>query len=160
MNRELAIHLAEQPNVIVSFLVPTYNGSDKVMASYHNIAVFEADQRPGYEPNDCLSFPPSNLNVDIVIGHGVKLGKQAQIIKGTHRCKWVQVVHTVPEELVMYKLYPGAISKGEEKHMTEVQLCEMADFVVPVGPKLSEAYSAYLSSCRQNDSYFNARNLH
>ncbi|PFX16693.1 hypothetical protein AWC38_SpisGene19022 [Stylophora pistillata] len=112
MNRELAIHLAEQPNVIVSFLVPTYNGSDKVMASYHNIAVFEADQRPGYEPNDCLSFPPSNLNVDIVIGHRVKLGKQAQIIKGTHRCKWVQVVHTVPEELAMYKLYPGAISKA------------------------------------------------
>lgn len=47
----------------------------------------------------------------------------------------------------MFKTYSGAISKGEEKHLTEVELCEMADLVVAVGPKLCEVYSAYLSSC-------------
>ena len=147
MNREIAIHLAKHPEVAVSFLLPNCSESDKIMASYHNITIVEATPRPGYEPVDCLSFPPRSLVINIVIGHGVKLGKQAQVIRETHHCKWIQVVHTAPEELAMYKLYSGAISKGEEKHLTEVQLCEMADLVVAVGPKLSEAYSAYLSSC-------------
>ena len=46
----------------------------------------------------------------------------------------------------MFKTYSGAISRGEAKYSTEVKLCEMADVVVAVGPKLFEVYSAYLSS--------------
>ena len=48
-----------------------------------------------------LSFPPDHLQIDIIVGHGVKLGKQAQIIKKSKKCKWLQVVHTDPEELGM-----------------------------------------------------------
>ena len=34
----------------------------------------------------------------------------------------VQVVHTDPKELGMFKDYTNRISKGEEKHKTEVDL--------------------------------------
>ena len=54
------------------------------------------------------------------------------------------MVHTDPEELGMFKTYDKPISKGEEKHKTEVKLCKMADLVVGVGPKLSEAFRSYL----------------
>ncbi|CAH3103711.1 unnamed protein product, partial [Porites lobata] len=52
----------------------------------------------------------------------------------------------------MFKNYSNPISKGEEKHKTEVELCKMADHVVGVGPKLSEAFRSYLRSCRKDDT--------
>ena len=137
MNRKIAIYLAEHPEVAVSFLVPKCSEEDKRRAGGHNVTVIEAQRRPGYEPIDRLSLPLRDLVVDIIIGHGVRLGKQAQVIREAHRCTWVQVVHTAPEELAMYKSYPNAISKGEEKHLTEVA----------VGPKLCEVYLACLSAC-------------
>ena len=146
MNRSLAIYLAKQPNVAVSFLVPSCSEEDKRMARNHKVMIFEAQQRPGFDPIDCLTFPRKDIKIDVVIGHGVKLGKQAQVIRESHNCKWVQVVHTAPEELAVFKTYSGAISRGEAKYSTEVKLCEMADVVVAVGPKLFEVYSAYLSS--------------
>ncbi|XP_074621211.1 uncharacterized protein LOC141879796 isoform X14 [Acropora palmata] len=82
----------------------------------------------------------------LVVGHGVKLGRQAQFIRDSHKCKWVQIVHTDPEELGMFKGYENPILTGEQKHHEEVELCMMADFVVGVGPKLTEAYRRYLRS--------------
>ena len=58
-------------------------------------------------------------------------------------------MHTDQEELGMFKDYPHAVSKGEEKHQTEVKLCEMADFVVTVGPKLAEEYRSHLQYCKK-----------
>ena len=52
----------------------------------------------------------------------------------------------------MFKNYSKPISKGEEKHKTEVELCEMADSVVGVGPKLSEAFRSYLRSSNKDDN--------
>ena len=100
INREMAIYLAKHPKVKVSFLVPKCSEEEKRRASDHNVTLIEAQRRPGYEPIDCLSFPPRDLVVDIIIGHGVKLGKQAQVIRVAHNCTWVQVVHTAPEELL------------------------------------------------------------
>ena len=51
--------------------------------------------------------------------------------------KWVQVVHTAPEDLSRYKCYTDPISKGGTKHESEVELCKLADLVVPVGPRLN-----------------------
>ena len=79
------------------------------------------------------------------------LGKQAQVIKDLKTCKWVQVVHTDPEELGMFKNFSNPISEGEEKHKTEVELCKMADHVVGVGPKLSDAFRSYLRGCKKDD---------
>ncbi|KAL9963893.1 hypothetical protein ACROYT_G027448 [Oculina patagonica] len=150
MNRELAIQLAKHSNVDVTFFVPKCTADDKKAANSHGISIVEAKERPGFEPNEWLCFPSSDLVIDIIIGHGVKLGKQAQVIRDSHHCTWVQVVHTAPEELAMFKDYSSAISKGDEKQWIEVNLCKIADLVVAVGPKLHEFYSAYLISCDKN----------
>ena len=144
MNRQLAIELAKRPNVAVTFLVPKCGEADKNAACRHKIQVVEAQERPGFPPVDWLCFPPKDLVIDVIVGHGAPLGRQAQIIKESHCCTWMQVVHTTPEELAMYKTYPDAISKGDEKQWTELKLCKMADFVVTVGPKLFEFYSVHL----------------
>ena len=152
INRELAIQLAKCPEVEITFFLPQCSQEDKKLALRHNVKIVEATPLSGFEQLDWLCFPPEDLQVDIIVGHGVKLGKQAQIIKRSKRCKWVQVVHTDPEELGMFKNYSDPISKGEEKHKTEVELCEMADHVVGVGPKLSEAFRSYLRSCEKDDN--------
>lgn len=154
INRELAIGLAKHPNVAVTFFVPKCTEEDKKAAGKHNVRIVEAKKLVAFnEPLDWLSFPPRDLVADVIIGHGVKLGRQAQVIRdGCHGCCscWVQVVHTAPQELAMFKNYSAAISKGDEKQRDEVNLCTIADFVVAVGPKLQEFYSANLSSCGKN----------
>ena len=145
INRELAIQLAKFSWVNVTFFLPKCYEEDKQAAASHGISILTAVRRPGYRDElDWLSFPPDHLLIDVVVGHGVKLGHQAQVIRDSHKCKWVQVVHTDPEELGMYKSYKNPISTGEEKHKIEIELCQMADFVVAVGPKLTEAFRRYL----------------
>ena len=154
INRELAIQLAKFPEVEITFLLPQCSLKDKKEALDYKVKILEATPLSGFEQLDWLCFPPEDLQIDIVVGHGVKLGKQAQVIKKYKTCKWVQVVHTDPEELGMFKTYPSPISKGEEKHKTEVELCEMADHVVGVGPKLSEAFRSYLCGCNKDGNVF------
>ena len=150
INRELAIQLAKSHDVEVTFFLPKCSHENKEEAKRHDISIVEAERKPGYEELDWLSFPPHDLQIDIVIGHGVKLGKQVQVICKSHKCKWIQVVHTDPEKLGMFKRYENSISKGEQKHDIEVELCQMADLVVGVGPKLTEAFRKYLRGCKKD----------
>ena len=152
LNRKLAVFLAKQPQVNVTLLVPqnTCSEEDKKNASQSKVTIQEAKMRTGYDDLDWLCSPPSSLSIDVIVGHGAKLGKQAQFITESHRCKWVQMVHTAPEELGMYKEYPGAVAKGEMKNRVEVDLCKLADLVVAVGAKLRDAYSSYLRSCQKS----------
>ena len=152
INREIAIHLAKCPEVEITFFLPQCSEEDKKVAMKHNIKIIEATPLPGYEQLDWLCVPPADLQIDIIVGHGVKLGKQVPIIQSSKRCKWVQVVHTDQEELGMFTSYSNPISQGEEKHQTEVKLCEMADRVVLVGPKLSEAFRPCLRFCQEDDN--------
>ena len=143
--------MAKRSEVEVTLLVPQFACSEeeKRDAERHKIVIKEAERRPAFDSLDWLSFPPKDLIIDVVLGHGAKLGKQAQIIRESHSCQWVQVVHTAPEELGMFKNHPRAIAKGGEKTTAEVDLCKLANLVVTVGPKLTEAYSAYLRSCEK-----------
>ena len=153
INRELAIQFGKCPHQVeITFFLPKCSQEDKKLARQHNVKIVEASPLPGLEELDWLLFPPEHLQIDVIVGHGVKLGKQAQIIKERKNCKWIQVVHTDPEELGMFKKYSNPISKGEEKHKTEVELCEMADLVVGIGPKLSEAFRSYLRGCKKDKS--------
>ena len=154
INRELAIQLAKFSSVQVTFFLPKCSEEDKKAADSHTISILEAARVPGYNELDWLSFPPDHLRIDVVVGHGVKLGRQAQVIRKSHKCKWVQVVHTDPEELGMFKCYENPISTGEEKHHIEAELCQMADFVVGVGPKLAEAFCRYLGFCKKHQDVF------
>ena len=153
LNRELAIHLSNHSAVKVSLLVPegACNTEEIREADGYGITIVEAKERAAFDPLDWLSSPPKDHVMDIVVGHGVKLGRQVQFIRDSARfpnCKWVQVVHTAPEDLSRYKCYSDPISKGETKHESEVGLCKLADLIVPVGPRLKEAYSSYLQRCK------------
>ena len=158
-NRELAIHLSYNPAVKVSLLVPegACTLQEKQEADSYKISVVEARAHAAFDRLDWLSFPPKDHVMDVVVGHGVKLGRQGQVMRNFAQfpnCKWVQVVHTAPEDLSKYKRYADPISRGETKHQAEVELCKLADLVVPVGPSLKEAYSSYLKRFKADQKVF------
>ena len=99
---------------------------------------------PVSDPLMRLCFPFDALGIDVVVGHGQKLGAPAHAIAKQRKCRRVHIVHTASEELAMFKEGKTAISKGEEKHQAEIDLCKEADVVVTIGPKLKEAVSANL----------------
>jgi len=132
LNRELAINLSQIQNVRVSLLVPegACNDEDKMEAKSFGISILDAKKCVGLDPHVWLSIPPQDHKIDVIVGHGVKLGCQVQLIKrhpNFENCKWVHVVHTAPEDLSKYKGYSDPISKGEKKHWDEVDLCKCAD---------------------------------
>jgi len=157
LNRELAINLAAQPNVKVTLLVPEnaqITKEHKMMAERSGITIAKAEERPGFEdPLDWLNWPPRDVTMDVVIGHGMKLGRQGQVLRETKSCQWVQLVHTAQEQLGIHKRHTNAISEAGRKHQIEVNLCKLADLVVPVGPKLAEAYSSCLRSEEGKDIF-------
>ena len=153
INRELAIQLAKQPNVDVSVCLPNCSEADRNSAKSHNVKLIEADRVPGFEPVLCLSFPPRDHTMDCVIGHGVHLGRPIASIKRNpnySHCKWIQVVHSAPEEDGMHK----DISEGQKMQETEIEYCKMADQVITIGPKLAEAYKRYLCPFKQEKKVF------
>ena len=154
MNRELAINTAQHSSVDVTIFVPQCNDEDKKAALGHKIKLVEATSQLGEEKLQWLFFLPDDLHIDVVVGHGIKFGPQANAINRSQKCKWVQVVHTVPEELGMHKTYDDPIAAAGMKHETEVELCKLADFVVSIGPKLNEAVGRYLSSCKKDKMVF------
>ena len=150
IQEQLVTQLAQHKQVQTTLLVPQFACSEeeKNTARNHNISIREAEIRTGYnDPLDWLSFPPRDLAIDVVVGWGVNLGKQAQVIRQSHSCKWVHVVHTAPEDFGMCKDCSKAICKGVEKTRSEVDLCKLADAIATVGPKMTEAYSSLLRSC-------------
>ena len=151
INRELAIQLAKHSNVEVSVFLPECNEEDRNDAARHHVQLVEAEKVIGWNPVDWLINVPDGHVMDCVVGHGVSLGKQVQFIKKDHQCKWIQVVHTASEELGMYK----NISQGEQRHKMEVELCDMADQIVAIGPKLTDAYKGYLRRSKKEQNVIN-----
>ena len=156
-NRELAIQLAKNDNVEVTMYLPFCSEEDKTEAADFKVCLLKAEERPGYcDPTDWLALVPRDHCMDVVIGHGIHLGRQVPMIKEFRpNCKWIQVVHTVPEELAMFKDYADSTVKGQKKHKAEVELCKLADQVVAVGPKLTEAFKLYLYSCGKKQGVIN-----
>ena len=156
INRELAIQFAKHPNVDVSVYLPRCSDDDRRAASSHNVQLIEAQELPGYDqPIDWLVSLPNGHHPHCVIGHGVHLGRQIQLIQKQQPCKWIQVVHTAQEEVGMCRSYEEAIFEFEKKHRAEVKLCELADVVVAIGPKLADVYSRYLHFCKKGQHIFN-----
>ena len=153
-NRELAIHLAGRSDIQVTFLVPrgACGVEEKALAAEGDVIVIEAKKLIACTPREELFFPPRNLPIDVIIGHGAKLGPQAQIIRESHNCRWIQVVHTAPSELGMHKDDTEAIAQSEEKNQLEVSLCEAADLVMTVGPKLKSFYTTHLRSFKKEQN--------
>ena len=151
INRELAIQLTKFSYVDVTFFLLKCPYEDKKAATSCGISIVTAARRPGYHDElDWPSFPADDLRIHVIVVHGVKLGHQTQVIHHFHKCKWVQIVHTDPEELGTFKRYKNPVSTGEQKHHAyeEERLCLMAE--VGVGPKLTEAFRRYLSWCKKD----------
>ena len=124
---------------------------EKAAAEKNCVTIIEAKELIACTPLVELFFPPKDLRIDVVIGHGVKLGQQAQKIRKSHKCMWVQVVHTAPDELGMYKDYSNAVTQSGVKNQREVSLCKIADLVMAVGPKLKGFYSDHLRHEKKQD---------
>ena len=150
INRELAIQLAKHSNVEVSVFLPECNEEDRNDAARHHVQLVEAEKVIGWNPVDWLINVPDGHVMDCVVGHGVSLGKQVQFIRKHHHCKWVQVVHSAPEELGMYKSIP----QGGQQQEAEVELCNMADQIIAIGPKLADAYKHYLRCSKKDQNVF------
>ena len=156
INRELAIQLAKNDNAEVCMYLPLCSEEDERAAAGFSVSLLKAKKRPGFDPIDWLVSIPRDHGMDVVIGHGIPLGRQVPVIKELHPgCKWIQVVHIDPEELGMFKDYASPTVKGAKKNEAEVELCELADQVVAVGPKLTEAFSCYLRSCGKDQDVIN-----
>ena len=150
-NRELAIHLASRSDTQLTVFVPhgACEEKEKAAAAEKFVSIIEAEELVACSSLVELFFPPEDLEIDVVIGHGVKLGQQAQKIRKSHKCMWVQVVHTAPAELGMYKGYSNAVTQSGVKNQREVSLCKIADLVMTVGPKLKGFYSTRLHSFKK-----------
>ena len=139
--------MAKHPNLEITILLPEFEcgEEDKTAARGYNISIREATRLAGFSnPLDWLSLPPDDLYIQVVIGFGARLGRQAQIIRKSYGCKWVHVMLTDSEELAVHKGYRSFIDKGKRRYISEVDLCRIADLVVAVGPKLTEAISSQL----------------
>ena len=152
INRELAIQLAKDENAKVCMYLPCFSDENERAATDCGVSLLKAKVKPGSEdPIEWLASIPRDHQMDVVIGHGIHLGKQVPYIKESlPECIWVQVVHTDPEELGMFKNSPNPTAKGQKEFHAEVSLCQEADLVVAVGPKLADSFSCYLRSCPKN----------
>ncbi|XP_067016496.1 uncharacterized protein [Acropora muricata] len=140
MNTELAIQLAKDDNVEVSMYLLAFSNEDKIAADKCRVHLLKAVEKPGYEPIDWLASVPSNHQMAVVIGHGIDLGKQVtHIIQSRPECKWIQIVHIDHEENETFKSSDNAAA--DKKHDDEIKLCQKADLIVTIGPKLADAYS-------------------
>ena len=155
-NRKLAIYLAKNDNVEVSMYLPQCSEEDKGAAAKFRVNLVKAEKRPESDPIEWLALVPREHCMDVVIGHGIILGQQVPRIKELRpNCKWIQFVHTDAEELGMSKDYLCPTAKGEKKHEAEVELCEWADQVVAVGPKLSETFARHLRPSGKDQNVIN-----
>ena len=152
--RQMAIELSRLENVEIAILIPIASAEDKADAKKNNIKVFEPENYAGYKPIDCLPFPPKGFSTDFIIGHGIKPGCHGQALKNNLGCKWVHVSLRNVEATAMFQKTPGAISKGQKQHETEVELCKKADMVITVGSKLKETFNSALHQCKK-DHIFN-----
>ena len=148
--RQMAIELSRLENVEIGILIPSASPEDKEDAQKYNINVFEPEKLTGYEPVDCLQFPPQGFSTDFIIGQGIKPGCHGQVLKNNLGCKWVHVVLRNAEETAMFQKTPGAISEGQKQYETEVELCKKADMVITVGSKLNETFSSALHQCKKD----------
>ena len=150
LSKELAVQLAKFPESEITTFLVRCSEEDEKEALRNNVKIVKATRCPGFDESVWLNYPPKHLEMDVVVGYGVELGRHAQVLKKSKNCKWVQVVHTDPEEKEMFKSYCNQTADGKGSHNIEVELCEMADLVVGVGPKLCEAFRSYLRSCQKD----------
>ena len=149
VTEQLVTELAKNPLVKVSGLIPSCTEELQDWAKKSNIELVEPEKVSGFSDKELLNCPPDSLEIDILIIHsyGYDLGRQAQVIKDIKRCKWAHVIHTNSEELENYMEKEASLQSAQwqiSEHELQLQLCDRADIVIAIGPKVAEAYRSYL----------------
>ena len=146
---QLLTELAKDPSVKLSGRVEKTNPEVEAWAKKLNIKLFLPKKMIGYTPKEHLEYPPDDLDIDVLIIHSCEsdLGRQAQGIQGTKNCTWVQVVHTVSQELAKHE--QNKIHDQDHDHEVQLDLCKRADMIIAIGPKVAEAYRNYLAFPRK-----------
>lgn len=139
VNGQLVIELGRNTRLKVTGFVPKNTSQQREHARSLNIELVDAKDHTEFSSSELLSFPPDSLEIDILLihAHGQDLGRQAQIIKEVKKCTWVQVVHNLEEELF----------EGQQRLQ---RLCEKADFIIAVGPKVADACKRALRSSEKH----------
>lgn len=151
VNKQLLIELAKNPTVKVTGLVPSSTVEQKEQARELNVELVDGRELDGFSPKERLSFPPDQLEIDVLIMHsyGLHEGKHAQVIRETKKCKWFHIIHTISEELAKYmdKKY-----EQEKEHQLQLKLSQKADSIIAVGPKVADTFRSELRHCgKSND---------
>ena len=157
VNEQFLLELAQNPQVRVTGFVPKHTPKQKDHARKLNIELVDAKDMTGYSAVELLAYPPDSLDIDILIIHsyGRDLGRQAQIIKDTKKCQWVNVFHTVSEDLEKFldkKSADPAANDQITEHELQTILCEKSDLVIAIGPKVTEAYRSALLFSGKDES--------
>ena len=160
VNEQFLLELAQNSQVRVTGFVPRHTPLQKLHAEKLKIELVDAKDFTGYSAVELLAFPPDSLVIDILIIHsyGFDLGRQAQIIKDTKQCLWVNVVHTVSEDLEKYvdekSADPAANGQITENEL-QTNLCEKSDIIFAIGPMVTEAYKSALLHSGKHESVIN-----
>ena len=86
LNRELAKNLARQPGVEVTILLPHYSEREKQEANDCQVSLATPEPMTGFDSIRALSFTREDHDIDVVVGHGPKLGVPAQVIAKQCKC--------------------------------------------------------------------------
>ena len=157
VNEQLVQELALNNRITVTGFVPRSTEEQRKYARELHFQLVDAKFNSGFSEEELLAYPPDDLNIDILVMHsyGGADGRQGQIIKATKNCKWVLVVHTIRQELEKFvKKSASSAAVEEPEYELQVNLCEKADLVVAVGPKVAEAVKAALRYSGKQNAIF------
>lgn len=152
-NRSFSENMAKYCSHIEVFCyVSQSDEKDRQNAREKGVCLLTAKKLPGNRnPFDWLKFLPKELpNPNVVLTHGRKFGPVAPFLvqKASSTCCWVHMVHGFGPDIGKYKSSSSKrvdpIDDNEKKHHDEIELCEAADAVVTVGPRLGGKYSKCL----------------
>ena len=152
VNKQLLTELARNPRLKVTGFFPGLSPEQETHARRLGIELVDRnykDQFCGLLDSELLFHPPDSLEIDIYLIHayGSGFGKQAQFVRKNKKCKWVQVVHMISEEILPFVERP---EEYKDEHKLKIGLCEKADLIIAIGPKVAEAYRRALSASRSD----------
>ena len=157
VNHQLVAELAKNPRVVLYCYVPNMTPQQRDQAESNIKLVTASKEMVGFTEKELIQWPPDSLVFDVFIIHsyGRDLGLQAQVVKKNKNCKWVHVVHTISEELEKYMKVVSSTDTADpgwlREHELQVALCEKADLVIAIGPKVADAYKRALRHCGKHE---------
>ena len=140
---QLLIELAKNSKVKVTGLMPSSTLEQKEQTKKLNVDLVDGQELDGFSSMELLSFPPDDLEIDVLIMHsyGLHEGKHAQVIRVVKKCKWFHIVRTIGEEFAKHM---DGKYQHESEHLLELKLSLKADCVIAIGPKVADIFRSEL----------------